>query len=155
MKNSPKQKFTAPIRDIAAALDFVLRFLASDRSGIEEIRNLGDITAVGHRVVHGGELFKESVLIDDKVVAGIEECIDLAPLHNPNNLRGIRAVRELFGERTPQVAVFDTAFHPPFPSTPTCTRCPTICTGVIGSGGMGSMALRTATWPTATACCRG
>ena len=61
------------------------------------------------------KLFQESVLIDDKVIAGIEECIDLAPLHNPNNLRGIRAVRELFGERTPQVAVFDTAFHTTIP----------------------------------------
>jgi len=114
-KNSPKQKFTAPIRDVGAALDFVLRFLASDRSGIEEIRNLGDIQAVGHRVAHGGETFHESVIIDNKVTQLIEDCIDLAPLHNPNNLRGIRAVRELFGERTPQVAVFDTAFHTTIP----------------------------------------
>jgi acetate kinase len=111
----PRQKLTAPIRDIAAALDYVLRWLASDRSGIAEIRNLGDIQAVGHRVVHGGELFQESVLVDDKVLKGIEDCIDLAPLHNPNNLRGIRAVRELFGEKTPQVAVFDTAFHTTIP----------------------------------------
>ena len=114
-RNSPRQKFTAPIRDVGAALDYVLRWLASDKSGIAEIRNLGDIQAVGHRVVHGGELFQESVLVDDKVVRGIEECIDLAPLHNPNNLRGIRAVRELFGEKTPQVAVFDTAFHSSIP----------------------------------------
>jgi acetate kinase len=114
-RNSPRQKFTAPIRDIGAGLDYVLRFLASDRSGIAEIRNLGDIQAVGHRVVHGGELFQESVVVNDKVMAGIEECIDLAPLHNPNNLRGIRAVRDLFGESTPQVAVFDTAFHTSIP----------------------------------------
>ena len=110
-----RQKLTAPLRDVGGALDYILRWLASDRSGVEEIRNLGDIEAVGHRVVHGGELFQESVLIDDKVIAGIEECIDLAPLHNPNNLRGIRAVRELIGERTPQVAVFDTAFHTTIP----------------------------------------
>jgi acetate kinase len=114
-KNSPRQKFTAPIRDVSAALDYVLRWLASDRSGIAEIHNLGDIQAVGHRVVHGGEVFQESVLVDDKVLRGIEECIDLAPLHNPNNLQGIRAVRELFGEKTPQVAVFDTAFHTTIP----------------------------------------
>ena len=114
-KNSPRQKFTAPIRDVSAALDYVLRWLASDRSGIVEIHNLGDIQAVGHRVVHGGEVFQESVLVDDKVLRGIEECIDLAPLHNPNNLQGIRAVRELFGEKTPQVAVFDTAFHTTIP----------------------------------------
>jgi acetate kinase len=116
-KNGPRQKFTAPIRDISAALDYVLRWLASDRSGIAEIHNLGDIQAVGHRVVHGGELFQESVLVDDRVIQGIEECIDLAPLHNPNNLRGIRAVRELFGVQTPQVAVFDTAFHTTIPET--------------------------------------
>ena len=61
-------------------------------SGIDEIRSLGDIHAAGHRVVHGGELFKESVIINDEVLKGIEDCIDLAPLHNPNNLRGIRAV---------------------------------------------------------------
>jgi acetate kinase len=114
-RNGPRQKFTAPIRDVGAGLDYVLRFLASDRSGIAEIGNLGDIQAVGHRVVHGGELFQESVLVNDKVMDGIEECIDLAPLHNPNNLRGIRAVRELFGEKTPQVAVFDTAFHTTIP----------------------------------------
>jgi acetate kinase len=114
-RNGPRQKSTAPIRDVSAALDYVLRWLASDKSGIAEIRHLGDIEAVGHRVVHGGELFQESVLVTDAVLKGIEDCIDLAPLHNPNNLRGIRAVRELFGEKTPQVAVFDTAFHTSIP----------------------------------------
>ena len=63
----------------------------------------------------GGELFKESVIVNDEVLKGIEDCIDLAPLHNPNNLRGIRAVREIFGQATPQVAVFDTAFHTSIP----------------------------------------
>jgi acetate kinase len=114
-RNGPRQKSTAPIRDVSSALDYVLRWLASDKSGIPEIRNLGDIQAVGHRVVHGGEMFQESVLVTDAVLKGIEDCIDLAPLHNPNNLRGIRAVRELFGENTPQVAVFDTAFHTTIP----------------------------------------
>src|SRR5271169_6828284 len=82
-----RQKLTAPIRDVSGALDHVLRWLASDRSGIDEIRSLGDIHAAGHRVVHGGELFKESVIINDEVLKGIEDCIDLAPLHNPSNLR--------------------------------------------------------------------
>ena len=113
-RTGSRQKLTAPIRDVSAALDYVLRWLASDRSGIDEIRNLGDIHAVGHRVVHGGELFKESVIINDEVMKGIEDCIDL-PLHNPSNLRGIRAVREIFGQATPQVAVFDTAFHSSMP----------------------------------------
>jgi len=110
-----RQKLTAPIRDIHAALDYVLRWLASERSGIEEIHSLGDIQAAGHRVVHGGELFKESAVINDDVLKGIEDCIDLAPLHNPNNLSGIRAVREIFGKAMPQVAVFDTAFHSSIP----------------------------------------
>ena len=114
-RNGLRQKLTSPIRNISAALDYVLRWLASDRSAIDEIRSLGDIHAVGHRVVHGGELFKESVIIDDKVLQDIEDCIDLAPLHNPNNLAGIRAVREICGQATPQVAVFDTAFHTSIP----------------------------------------
>lgn len=114
-KNAPRQKSTAPIKDIAAGLDYVLRWLVSDQSGIGEIRTIGDIEAVGHRVVHGGEVFQESMVVNDEVLAGIEECIDLAPLHNPTNLRGIRAVRELIGRDTPQVAVFDTAFHTTIP----------------------------------------
>jgi acetate kinase len=109
--NEAKQKFTAPMRDIGAALDYLVRYIASDESGIAEIKGPGDIQAIGHRVVHGGELFTESTLIDDKVLQGIEECIDLAPLHNPNNIKGILAARALFGRGTPQVAVFDTAFH--------------------------------------------
>ena len=106
-----RQKFTAPLRDISATLDYLVRWIASDRSGIAEIQSASDIHAVGHRVVHGGELFTESVVIDDQVLRGIEDCIDLAPLHNPNNVKGIQAARELLGKAIPQVAVFDTAFH--------------------------------------------
>jgi acetate kinase len=105
------QKSTAPIRDVSAALEYVLHWLVSEQSGIEEIRGPEDVHAAGHRVVHGGELFHESAVINDDVLKGIEECVDLAPLHNPHNLKGIFAVRELFGERMQQVAVFDTAFH--------------------------------------------
>ena len=83
--------------------------------GSTAIKSTADINAVGHRVVHGGELFPESALIDDKVLHGIEDCIDLAPLHNPGNLQGIQAARELFGKDTPQVAVFDTSFHHSLP----------------------------------------
>ena len=114
-RNSPRQKFAAPIRNISAGLDYVLRWLASEKSGVPEIRSLSDIHAVGHRVVHGGELFRESAIITDEVLKGIEDCIDLAPLHNPNNVKGIRAVRELFGSGMQQVAVFDTAFHTSLP----------------------------------------
>jgi acetate kinase len=114
-RGGPRHKSTAPLRDVSAALDYVLRWLASDRSEIKEIQSLGDIHAVGHRVVHGGELFTESALISDDVLNKIEECIELAPLHNPNNIKGIRACREIFGQRVQQVAVFDTAFHASIP----------------------------------------
>ena len=114
-RDGPRQKSTAPIRNISAALDYVLRWLASDQSGIPEIGSLSDIHAVGHRVVHGGEVFRESALISDQILEGIEECIDLAPLHNPNNVKGILAVRDVFGRNMQQVAVFDTAFHTSIP----------------------------------------
>ena len=110
-----RQKFTAPLRDISAALEFIVRYIASDKSGVQQIKSSADIQAIGHRVVHGGELFKESALIDQNVLQGIEDCIDLAPLHNTNNLKGISAARELFGKDTPQVAVFDTSFHASIP----------------------------------------
>jgi acetate kinase len=109
--DGPKRTLTASLSDISSALDFIVRWAASPDSGISEIQSMSDIHAVGHRVVHGGEAFTDSVLITDDVMAGIENCIDLAPLHNPTNLRGIRATRELLGPQIPQVAVFDTAFH--------------------------------------------
>ncbi len=109
------QTLTSSLRDTAAALEHIVRYVASDRSGVDEVKSAADINAVGHRVVHGGELFQESALIDDKVLKGIEDCIDLAPLHNPKNLDGIRAARELFDKAIPQVAVFDTSFHHSIP----------------------------------------
>jgi acetate kinase len=109
------QTFTASLHDISAALDYLVRYIASDKSGITEIKSAADVNAVGHRVVHGGEQFSESALIDDKVLQGIEDCVDLAPLHNPINIQGIQAARELFGKSVPQVAVFDTAFHHSIP----------------------------------------
>ena len=114
-RQEPGKTLTAPLRDMGAALDYLLRYIASDRSGIAEIKRSADVHAVGHRVVHGGEMFKESTLIDDRVLKGIEDCIDLAPLHNPNNVKGIIAARELFGKDVPQVAVFDTSFHHSIP----------------------------------------
>ena len=114
-RKGPRQKVTAPVRNISAALDYVLRWLASEKSGVPEIGGLSDVHAVGHRVVHGGEVFRESAIVTDEVLKGIEDCIDLAPLHNPNNVKGILAVREVFGRGLPQVAVFDTAFHTSLP----------------------------------------
>jgi acetate kinase len=79
-------------------------------SGMGVIRDRGEIEAVGHRMVHGGEHFHSSVLIDDAVLRAIEDCFDLAPLHNPPNVKGYRAARDLLRD-VPHVAVFDTAFH--------------------------------------------
>jgi acetate kinase len=100
---------TASLRDHRAAVEYVLRWLADNGNGAAEIG------AAGHRVVHGGERFVHSVAIDDEVLRGIEETIDLAPLHNPANLKGIHAVRDVLGSALPQAAVFDTAFHHTLP----------------------------------------
>ncbi|HVZ40543.1 MAG TPA: acetate kinase [Candidatus Kapabacteria bacterium] len=104
-----------PIRDHHAAIDQVMRWLVSAEAGVPAIQSFADIHAVGHRVVHGGEKFARSVLITPEVIADIEECIDLAPLHNPDNLRGIRAMADILGPGIPQAAVFDTAFHHSMP----------------------------------------
>jgi acetate kinase len=114
-RSDPKQKFTASIPDVAASLEYLVRWMTADPTGIKDSQGLAEIQAIGHRVVHGGELFAESALITDEVLQGIEECIDLAPLHNPNNIKGIRAARQVFGAGVPQVAVFDTAFHQSIP----------------------------------------
>jgi acetate kinase len=107
-------KGTAPLRDHRAAVEFLLRWIVGDESGVP-VGSLAEIGAAGHRVVHGGERFVRSVAIDDEVLRGIEETIELAPLHNPANLKGIQAVRATLGPAVPQVAVFDTAFHHTLP----------------------------------------
>ncbi|MGI9168159.1 MAG: acetate kinase [Pyrinomonadaceae bacterium] len=114
-EGSLPQRSTAPLRDTRAAVELVLRWACAESSGINEVKTVADIHAVGHRVVHGGEQFRTSVLITDDVLRGIEDCIDLAPLHNPANIKGINAAREVFGKGLPQVAVFDTAFHQTLP----------------------------------------
>ena len=103
-------KSTAAIRDHAAAVEHIISWLTSDESGVP-IAKVSEIEAVGHRVVHGGERFTQSTRVDDDVWRGLEELIELAPLHNPHNLRGITAARAALGPGIPQVAVFDTAFH--------------------------------------------
>jgi acetate kinase len=114
-KDGSRETLKASIKDIGAALEFVIGWIASDKSGISEVRGPADIQAVGHRVVHGGERFSSSVVVTDEVLNGIAQCSELAPLHNPDNLKGIVAVRKLLGEGVPQVAVFDTAFHHSLP----------------------------------------
>ena len=106
----------ARIADHAEATKHIIGWLTSDQSGVP-ITSVGQIEAAGHRVVHGGERFSKSVRIDDDVWRELESLIDLAPLHNPHNLSGIAAVREVLGPGVPQVAVFDTAFHHTLPET--------------------------------------
>jgi acetate kinase len=103
-------KSTAALRDHAAAVEHVIAWLTSEESGVP-ITAVGDIKAVGHRVVHGGERFTHSTLVNDDVWRELEELIELAPLHNPHNLRGMSAAKAVLGPGVPQVAVFDTAFH--------------------------------------------
>jgi len=101
-----------PLPDHAAAIAIVLEKMTSAEFGV--ISDMGEIAAVGHRVVHGGENFSASTLINDEVLAAIEACIPLAPLHNPANITGITACQAVMRD-VPQVAVFDTAFHQTMP----------------------------------------
>jgi len=105
-------KIAGEILDHKAAIEYVIAILLSKNHGV--IENISNIDAVGHRVVHGGETFSDSVLINDEVLKVIEDNIELAPLHNPPNIKGIQAVNRLL-PKTPQVAVFDTAFHSKMP----------------------------------------
>lgn len=110
------KKHTKDTRNIANhvdALNEILSFLLNEENKI--IDSPKDIKAVGHRVVHGGEMFKDSVLIDETVEEAIEQAFDLAPLHNPPNLKGIQAAKESL-PNVPHIAVFDTAFHHSLPS---------------------------------------
>ena len=101
-----------PMKDHTDAVKLVIDRLTDPKVGV--IGSLSEIDAVGHRVVHGGERFASSVLIDDEVMKAIEECNDLAPLHNPANIIGINACKEVM-PGVPMVAVFDTAFHQTMP----------------------------------------
>ncbi|MDR0293951.1 MAG: acetate kinase [Oscillospiraceae bacterium] len=102
----------APMENHAEAVRAVIGLLTGPETGV--IADMGEIGAIGHRVVHGGEYFNASVLVNDEVISAIEECVPLAPLHNPPNLVGIRACAEVM-PGVPQAAVFDTAFHQTMP----------------------------------------
>lgn len=114
LKTSDGEKHTvqSPMEDHSVALKIVLDALVNPEYKI--LKDLKEIDAVGHRVVHAGEEFSESVIIDDKVISAVESCVELAPLHNPPNLLGINAIMELL-PGVPNVAVFDTAFHQTMP----------------------------------------
>lgn len=107
-----KVKNVVPMNDHKDAIAQVLAAVQHEEYGV--VKSMDELGAVGHRVVHAGEKFAESVLITDAVIQALEECIELAPLHNPPNLMGIAACKELM-PTTPMVAVFDTAFHQTMP----------------------------------------
>lgn len=107
-----KFKNEVPMKDHSEAIGHVITALTDKNHGV--VKDMSEIGAVGHRVAHAGEKYDHSVLIDDKVMKNLEDCIELAPLHNPANLTGIRACRKLM-PGTPMVAVFDTAFHQTMP----------------------------------------
>jgi len=100
--------FEGEILDHKIGVEYILGILTSPKHGC--LKSLEELDAVGHRVVHGGERFNSSVLLTEEVIAEVTKCIDIAPLHNPPNLKGIRAMEELI-PGIPQVGVFDTAFH--------------------------------------------
>jgi acetate kinase len=110
--NGEKRTFEDALPDHQVAVSNVLAAITNPEYGV--IKSLDEIDAVGHRVVHGGETFNKSVVITDEVIKAIEDCNDLAPLHNPANIIGINACRSLI-PGVPQVAVFDTAFHQTMP----------------------------------------
>lgn len=107
-----KVEIHKPIPDHTVGIKSVLDLLTDPVAGV--LKSLNEIDAVGHRVAHGGEIFKESVKVDAKVIENIQKLSDLAPLHNPANLLGIKAVEKLM-PKAPQVAVFDTSFHQTMP----------------------------------------
>lgn len=107
-----KQVTASPMEDHKKAVSLVIGALTDEKTGV--LSSLSEIDAVGHRLVHGGEKFASSTLISEEVIAAITECNDLAPLHNPANLIGIRACQELM-PGVPQAGVFDTAFHQTMP----------------------------------------
>lgn len=112
VKGKDKEVIEKDLPDHTVAIKTVLDAITDEKIGV--IASMDEISAVGHRVVHGGEKFAESVVITDEVIQAIEDCIDLAPLHNPANLMGIAACKEAL-PNTPMVAVFDTAFHQTMP----------------------------------------
>lgn len=107
-----KLTFELPIPTHKEAIELVLRILTNDETKV--INNIDEIEAVGHRVVHGGEYFKSSIIVNDDVIEKIEKLIPLAPLHNPANILGIKICKELM-PKVPNVATFDTAFHQTMP----------------------------------------
>ena len=112
VKGTGKKETITPLPDHKEAVSLVLKAVTDPENGV--VASLDEIGAVGHRIVHGGEKFTSSVIINDEVIEAIKECSDLAPLHNPANLIGVAACQALM-PGTPMVAVFDTAFHQTMP----------------------------------------
>ncbi len=110
--NGKKVQIDQPIAEHTAGVEFIFKCLTTGETAV--LKSLDEIDAVGHRMVHGGEKFNKSVILNDEVMKVFESCNDLAPLHNPANIKGVNAVKK-FLPNAPQVGVFDTAFHQTMP----------------------------------------
>ena len=112
VEGKDKYVVETPLKDHQDSIELVLKSLIDEKHGV--IKSMDEISAVGHRVVHGGEKYATSVVIDEEVLNNLQSFVKLAPLHNPANITGIRACQELM-KNTPMIAVFDTAFHQTMP----------------------------------------
>ena len=112
LPNGEKKILEKDIPEHTAGVEFILQTLTGAEYGV--VKSMDEIDAVGHRMVHGGEKFSQSVLLTPEVLAAFEACNDLAPLHNPANLKGVHAISAIL-PNVPQVGVFDTAFHQTMP----------------------------------------
>ncbi len=111
-KDGEKMTITQEMKEHTSGIELILNTLTNNEYGV--IKSLEEINAVGHRMVHGGDKFKSSVLLTDDVMKQVESCIELAPLHNPANIKGVNAIKKML-PTIPQVGVFDTAFHQTMP----------------------------------------
>lgn len=113
LPNGEKETITTAIPEHTTGVSLIIDILTSEKYGV--VKSINEIDAVGHRMVHGGEKFSESTLLTDKVLEDFASCSELAPLHNPANLKGVNAVKEI-APQMPQVGVFDTSFHQTMPA---------------------------------------
>ena len=149
-KLPPEEKEPLEINDHGEAIQKALKVLTDPKKGV--VRAPEDIDAVGHRVVHGGEKFQSSVYIDDDVLAGIRDCVEFAPLHNPHNLRGYYAAVDVL-PHCPHVAIFDTAFHQTMKPHVFLYDCPTRFIRIMASADMDFMVFLIAMSPIAYPSC--
>ena len=149
-EKSARRKFTASLQTFRVALEYLIRWIASEQSGITQVQSAADIHAVGHRVVHGGERFTESAIITDDVLHGIEDCIDLRRCTIPTTSSAFRLRGISLGRKSAQWRCSIPRFIIRCRNRRICMRCRITCTAGITSGDTGFMGRRTGTWRIAT-----